>query len=53
MRISYTSGTEEAKMNEGELNTQIQQMVYFIRHQAEEKADEIPVSIEEVFVSTT
>jgi len=40
-------------MNEGELNTQIQQMVCFTRHQAEEKADEISASSEEVFVSTT
>jgi hypothetical protein len=48
-----TSGTEEAKMNDAEVNMQIQQMVHFIRQEAEEKANEIAVSAAEVFISTT
>lgn len=38
-------------MNEAEVNKQIQQMVQFIRQEAEEKANEIAVSTEEVFIS--
>ncbi|KAG0614864.1 hypothetical protein M758_6G209800 [Ceratodon purpureus] len=36
-------------MNEAEVNKQIQQMVHFIRQEAEEKANEIAVSTEEEF----
>lgn len=37
-------------MNEAEVNKQIQQMVHFIRQEAEEKANEIAVSTEEVSI---
>jgi V-type H+-transporting ATPase subunit E len=40
-------------MNDAEVNMQIQQMVHFIRQEAEEKANEIAVSAAEVFISTT
>lgn len=36
------------KMNDGDVSRQIQQMVRFIRQEAEEKANEISVSAEEV-----
>jgi len=39
-------------MNEAEVNRQIQQMVQFIRQEAEEKANEIAVATEEVCIST-
>lgn len=39
-------------MNEAEVHRQIQQMVHFIRQDAEEKANEIAVATEEVFLST-
>lgn len=35
-------------MNDGDVSRQIQQMVAFIRQEAEEKANEISVSAEEV-----
>jgi hypothetical protein len=38
----------EAKMNDADVSKQIQQMVRFIRQEAEEKANEISVSAEEV-----
>lgn len=38
----------EAKMNDGDVSKQIQQMIRFIRQEAEEKANEISVSAEEV-----
>ncbi|MBA0583902.1 hypothetical protein Gorai_014743, partial [Gossypium raimondii] len=38
-----------AKMNDGDVSKQIQQMVRFIRQEAEEKANEISVSAEEEF----
>lgn len=37
-------------MNDGDVSKQIQQMVRFIRQEAEEKANEISVSAEEVYV---
>jgi len=39
-------------MNETEVERQIQQMVRFIRQDAEEKANEIAVLTEEVCIST-
>ena len=38
-------------MNDADVSKQIQQMVRFIRQEAEEKANEISVSAEEVFLS--
>lgn len=35
-------------MNDGDVSKQIQQMIRFIRQEAEEKANEISVSAEEV-----
>lgn len=35
-------------MNDGDVSKQIQQMVRFIRQEAEEKANEISISAEEV-----
>lgn len=35
-------------MNDSEVSKQVQQMVHFIRQEAEEKANEISVSAEEV-----
>lgn len=39
-------------MNEAEVNKKIQQMVHFIRQEAEEKANEIAIVAEEVCSST-
>lgn len=39
------------KMNDSDVSKQIQQMVRFIRQEAEEKANEISVSAEEVYFS--
>lgn len=39
---------DPAKMNDADVSKQIQQMVRFIRQEAEEKANEISVSAEEV-----
>jgi len=41
-------GSAAAKMNDADVSKQIQQMVRFIRQEAEEKASEISVSAEEV-----
>uniref|UniRef100_A0A0E0JLY7 V-type proton ATPase subunit E n=1 Tax=Oryza punctata TaxID=4537 RepID=A0A0E0JLY7_ORYPU len=43
------SGSAAAKMNDADVAKQIQQMVRFIRQEAEEKASEISVSAEEEF----
>lgn len=40
--------TQQDKMNDTDVSQQIQQMVRFIRQEAEEKANEISVSAEEV-----
>lgn len=40
--------TLDPKMNDADVSKQIQQMVRFIRQEAEEKANEISVSAEEV-----
>jgi hypothetical protein len=37
-----------AKMNDSEVSKQVQQMVHFIKQEAEEKANEISVAAEEV-----
>jgi len=37
-------------MNDADVSKQIQQMVRFIRQEAEEKANEISVSAEEVYI---
>lgn len=39
-------------MNDADVSKQIQQMVRFIRQEAEEKANEISVAAEEVFVQS-
>jgi hypothetical protein len=39
---------EAAKMNDSEVSKQVQQMVHFIKQEAEEKANEISVAAEEV-----
>jgi hypothetical protein len=39
------------KMDEMEVKKQVQQMVHFIRQEAEEKANEISISAEEVGTS--
>ena len=43
----------QSKMNKEEVSKQIQQMVHFIRQEAEEKTNEIAVSAEEVFPEPT
>jgi len=40
-------------MNDADVSKQIQQMVRFIRQEAEEKANEISVSAEEVYINFT
>jgi len=40
---------EKKKMNDADVSKQIQQMVRFIRQEAEEKANEISISAEEEF----
>lgn len=40
---------ESAKMNDSEVSKQVQQMVHFIKQEAEEKANEISVAAEEEF----
>jgi V-type H+-transporting ATPase subunit E len=40
-------------MNDADVSKQIQQMVRFIRQEAEEKANEILVSAEEVLLSSS
>lgn len=42
---------EKRKMDEMEVKKQVQQMVHFIRQEAEEKANEISISAEEVGTS--
>lgn len=39
---------DSAKMNDADVSKQIQQMVQFIKQEAEEKANEIAVATEEV-----
>lgn len=49
-KISSQEEEEEAaaKMNDSEVSKQVQQMVHFIKQEAEEKANEISVAAEEV-----
>ncbi len=48
-KISSQEDEEEAaKMNDSEVSKQVQQMVHFIKQEAEEKANEISVAAEEV-----
>lgn len=44
---------KQSKMNKEEVSKQIQQMVHFIRQEAEEKTNEIAVSAEEVLPEPT
>jgi len=44
---------QSSKMNDADVSKQIQQMVRFIRQEAEEKANEILVSAEEVLLSSS